>query len=443
MTSGAVKSDGVPLALWVAGGIVALLLDSDSARVGAEYAQPMTAALALGFGVWVYWRHGGHQITAAGLYSLASATFVGFAGLYWWAQARSVPDEVWVATLTGFWTHVGLYLFWRNPPEYRAVSAVSSEATHWGAWMGLAVSGLGLAVGLRFGGNAVQFFLGGLALLMVALMLHRAQGERITGRLVLAGIVVAAFWQVTFTGYGRLNIVALGLVGLVLASARTSGRRVKAMALAGVVPALWVFVLVREQLGVQLSGTEYDGLGSVVNPLQVFGRLVEAQGSGTVALAHGETFIATLLFWVPSSMWEGKPPGFGAELTSELEPQLLSVGHSMAAHSYGEWFYNWGWLGVVAMVPVVGLLLRWADRLLSKVSRVDSRRSLLWLVVALLVVANVPNLMWAGSFTYLGRLGQEVLILLVLVLPFATAEGARSGRLRLEPDLSRRPPLRS
>ncbi len=412
-----------PLFAWGAAGVVAMMLRAADPTVGADYSQIATAVVTLAFGVWAFWVHGGPQITTAGLYCLSVAVFVGYAGLWWSAQPGATSPLIVTATLTGWWTTYAMYvLCWSRPRHYARLRVSSPEVTHWGVWMGLAAAAAGTALGAIGYGSLVQFSVGALSLLTVALMLHRAQGQRAVGRLILAGGIVAVFWQTSFSGYGRLNLVALGLVALVLASARTGRRTVKALVLGAAVPALWVFVRIREQLGVELYGRELDGLGSVVNPLGTFGRLVDGHSLGTYSFEHGSTFLATATFWVPGQWWSGKPDGFGAELVALLYPELVNTNHSVAAHAYGEWYFNFGWLGVVAMVPVIGWFVWWLDRLLGRtVARpVDSRRRLMVLVAILVAVAAIPTLMWVGSFTYAARVGQQLLILAVIALPFAS-----------------------
>ena len=73
------------------------------------------SSLALFFGVWAFWQHGGRQITVAGVFSLSSAVFVGYAGLYWGSQVGDVDVTMVAATGACYFTHVLLYCgFWRR-----------------------------------------------------------------------------------------------------------------------------------------------------------------------------------------------------------------------------------------------------------------------------------------------------------------------------------------
>ena len=420
--------------VWGALGVAAMLVPES---------QLVVSVLATAFGAWVFWTHGGHQITGAGLYSLSSAIFAGFAGIYHSIQYR--PVDVFLPIAIAFWTHFGMWLFWQRSEGFPVIRAASPEVTGWGIWGGLALGGVGLVLQLADIGVSAHLILGGLGLLLVSLVLHRARGDNLTGRLVLAGLVVIVYWQTSFGGYGRLYLVALGLVALVLTSARTDARRVKALTLLALGPVLWLFVRLREQLGLERVGTEFDGLGSVVNPLRTFGDLIALGQVDRLPWGYGDTFLATLLFWVPRAMWPSKPAGFGSELTVLLKPDLARFGHSMAAHSTGEWFYNFGWFGLVAMVPLLGLGLRWLDNGLREAasSPLLGRRNLLYLFAVVMLVANAPSLIWVGSFTFVARGVQQVAFPGLILWPFAsgrkdagaarpTAKGSRPSLPRTE-----------
>lgn len=93
--------------------------------VGYSRAQAVVAGSALAFGAWVFVTHGGRWITAAGIYSLASSAFVGYAGLWWLERlGPSLPSHLFVATLIGYLSNVLTFAFaWaqsdKNFPKHR------------------------------------------------------------------------------------------------------------------------------------------------------------------------------------------------------------------------------------------------------------------------------------------------------------------------------------
>jgi hypothetical protein len=279
---------------WGAAGVLALLMRSGQPGVPYDYSELTLAGLSTAFGVWVFWTHGRHQITAAGVYCLSVSVFVGFAGLWWWTQPGAVDPPVYIGTVTGYWTTYAMWvLFWRHEPAYALIRPVSPQATQWAIGMGLMVAVVGGSAGFASPDAYVQFPLAGLSLVAVGLTLHRAQREKVIMRLGLAGLTVVVFWETAFTGFGRLNLVAIALVGVVVASGRSSRRTVKALVLVGVSPALWLLVLAREAL-TTTAGSAYDGIGSVVFPLRYFGELVQGHASGLFAYSGGQALEATL-----------------------------------------------------------------------------------------------------------------------------------------------------
>ena len=185
-----------------------------------------------------------------------------------------------------------------------------------------------------------------------------------------------------------------------LASGRTRTPLVKTAVLTVSAPVTLALVRVREAFGAATTEAGLDGLGSVVAPLATLQRLLDLATS--IPSGQGSTFVASFLVWMPRSLWPTKPDGFGTTLTAKLEPALLPLGHSMAAHSGGEWFYNFGYFGLVLMVLVLGVLIRLLDDGLLSLSTgaVNSRRRLLMVLFLVVAIASVPTLMWAGTFTF-------------------------------------------
>lgn len=406
------------LLLFCAWGFVSMLLVRPGDVADAQ------AAFALGavvLGAHMFWTHGGNHATATGLYGLGILIFTGLAGLYWSVELRDISDGLYLATAAGYWTTLAAHLMVLALPrrEYRQLGAADPRVTRWGFRFGAVLTLVGAAIMRTGPTEATQFALAGVGMMIVSLILHRPESRGGTVRLAIAGVIVVASALLIFSAFGRLMLVALGLSAIVAACGRADSRLVKVLTLAGIIPVTMALVRFREgaqrELGYQ--GSEVDGLGSAVSPLSTFGRLIDQN----VSDANGEPFIASLLFWVPRSMWEGKPLGLGSALTAELEPQLLFVGHSMAAQGPGEWFFSFGWLGVIAMVPVLTLGLRLLDRLLSHTfgRPLESRRDLVLLLAVIFLVCEVPVLAWSGTFTYTTRGVTKAVIMLIVLALFA------------------------
>lgn len=424
--------------IWGALGGIAVLLGFVGPQYGPGASQFASSLLSVAFGLTVFWRHGGRQITAAGLYSLSSAVFVGMAGLYWWSQlGDEVAPSLRLATIVGFFANLAMHrLFWRHTAMPQTVPPTDLAAPRWGMVAGALIASVALGMhlaGLDIGATLLtEIIFGGMALLIVSLLTHPGRWIGPV-RLTLVGAVGTLYATTVFTGYGRLLLVSLGLVAVIPACLRLPGRTVKAVVVAAIWPALAVLISAREQFGVATYGAALDGSGSVTQPLADFGRLIALHDQGLLGLGHGSTLVVTALFFVPRVLWPDKPDGFGAVLTQILEPSLVSIDQSLAAHLGGEWLYDFGYPGLVAMVLVMGWVVAELDGFVARTLArpTTERRAVLALTAATLLLAGIPDLEWAGTFTYWSRTASRLAVLAVLLLVAgrsATAEAAAPGR---------------
>lgn len=412
---------------WVLLGLAGLALSG--AGMGIAAALTMIGILQLVFGAWIFWTHGGRQITAAGIYSMSSSIFVGFAATYYAALYGSdVPRAVYQATALCYFSHVAMYtLFWRNSyPAQRASVRVypTEQVTAWLGRTGLVL--LPTSVAAHFAGigfiiiDSMAFV--SLVFLACAAFYHPGGPTARPWYLfaAVAGFVVYA--SVFFSGFGRLKLATLGIVFAAAACRYLRHRSAKLITLASLPGALLLFGAMRvafmqEQYGQE--DTENSGIDSVINPLFTFGQLIDGVEGGAIEHGHGSTFIATLFLYVPRALWEGKPIGFGSVLAKTLlEDGTYVEGTSLAALSPGEWFYNFGILGIVPMVVVLGLAIRWLDGVLRRVlaRSLDTRNNFLVLTAALVAVAGMSDLMWVGTFTFNERGGTRLVVILAIAL---------------------------
>lgn len=92
--------------------------------------------------------------------------------------------------------------------------------------------------------------------------------------------------------------------------------------------------------------------------------------SGAIAVAaeiprersylFGQTYVGAVLFWVPRSIWAGKPRGVGAYANALLFLKRGSVdgfqGASYPVSGSAEAFWNFGWMGVIVIFALFGML---------------------------------------------------------------------------------------
>jgi hypothetical protein len=207
----------------------------------------------------------------------------------------------------------------------------------------------------------------------------------------------------------------------------------KSTVLIGAAPVLLALAKLRDAGGPRPGTTVHgNGLESVVSPLQSFASLLDHNNLGMLPYGWGHTFWAALVALVPSSVWSGKPVGFGAELVPILNPELVGTGQSDAALFAGEWLFNFGLPGLLLMVPAAGLAIRGLDHVLARSMSlpIDSRRAVVRYSAAVVAAAGLIDLMWVGSFTYVARTGSRLLILaaVFVILAWRTKPPQHAGK---------------
>ncbi|MGQ0468129.1 MAG: hypothetical protein ACT4QG_22775 [Sporichthyaceae bacterium] len=408
--------------------------------VGYHRGMVLVGIAGVVFGVAVFWSHGGGQITAAGVYGLASAAFVGGAALSWAHRAgAALPGYLFYAALAAYSTNVAMYfLCWRrqgDPVDYPMVDRTDERA--WRAAIVLGVVWLSVGVGLWAtlpAAREVYNALGFCGVLAIALGVAARPGARVDELgLVLLAAALIVYATTLFGGYGRLQLVALACACALVLCRRFDGRRVKAATLVGAAPLLAVLAHTRHEMVREAHGEAAASRGapdSWETPLEVFGRLLE--GATPFGHGHGSSFFSTAVLPVPRALWEDKPVQFGAELVEIFNPSARAYEQSYAALAQGEWFYNFGLAGLVAMVAVVGLAIRWLDRRLAAGLQrpLVSSTALLQLMtlgLAATFVAGTADLVWNGSSTFVARGMFRGLLFGVVVVVLAV--GVRAGRV--------------
>ena len=181
--------------------------------------------------MWVFWIHGGRHVTAAGVYSLASAVFVGYAGL-WWTQ-NSIDNlpcsgTVFAATAAGFFTLVAMVvLFWRTSdqryPEC-GLGRASAEISAWMTTIGVVIT-LACVVAQRAITSLILDNLAFVAVVLVAAgVATKPTGRISTVRSAAVAVTIGLYVQSFFNGFGRLTVVALMVAVATMVATRFKGR---------------------------------------------------------------------------------------------------------------------------------------------------------------------------------------------------------------------------
>lgn len=383
---------------------------------------------------WAFAIDGRRRITPAGLYFLSTGVFVGIALVM--LAGRGSNTSIAVLAPLGLALHgaalvsLPLYEHWRGE-----VTALTSHKRWRPVYAGDRGKAMAASLALCFWGLA--FFpvtaLGALpqACAYAGLCLAGAVGltqpvstphSHLSWLPAAAGFV--AYVARAFTGNGRLIVVGLGLALVVCYNSRSPKGFHKASILLLLGPALALAAVT------QIRDPKFDNqrdVGRGIDSLYVidtFAEIVDRDQTEGVERMHrqyGATFAKSAVIWVPRSMWPNKPLGFGAEIAEVLHPQYRAAGHSDAALFEGEFYVNFGWLGIAFYPFAIGYVLarmtRWHDRFVSLQS--ISPPQLLRFGALLSASVSLAELRWGGTFSWAARGGLGAALALALAAAFA------------------------
>jgi hypothetical protein len=97
-----------------------------------------------------------------------------------------------------------------------------------------------------------------------------------------------------------------------------------------------------------LTTGDFDAFPQIVNTLSY----VDAYG-----MSLGHQLLGVLLFWVPRSVWPGKPTGTGTVVAEHMGYDFTNISSPL----WAELFIDFGWIGVVAGLGALGYWFRIQD----------------------------------------------------------------------------------
>lgn len=227
---------------------------------------------------------------------------------------------------------------------------------------------------------------------------------------------ILVYYNIVFSGGARINFVATLLGVFIIASWVWPSRLYKTLILFSFPFAMtWASVIevTRYTNKAQVFNIEAfvrslssgEGLTSILAPYDNLVRIVsmsEIWGMRPL-LEWFDQVIFTFFFWVPRLWWPNKPEGFGTIIVYELEPDLLSINHSMATSFLGEFVFYAGMFAPVLALVVVTIFVFFLNKLLNLVGRTSSS---VWMVnYALLAFMSAQSLtlIWGGLASYAPR----------------------------------------
>lgn len=98
-----------------------------------------------------------------------------------------------------------------------------------------------------------------------------------------------------------------------------------------------------------LAGGDFDSFAQVVNALTY----VKDTG-----VTWGHQMLGVVLFWIPRSVWQGKPLDSGPLLAVHQGYGFTNL----SAPLWAEFYLNWGWIGVIGGMFLLGMWVRRADQ---------------------------------------------------------------------------------
>lgn len=374
--------------------------------------------LVIIFGVRAFLGHAHRRISVLGLFNLSTALFVGVAGVYTALETGNDLSEfylacvilgslaVQVATTALAWgRNTGEAIRFTLPPEY---------AAHWATRSGIVVLVALAGVQLISDGEAVRVNVEAGAFVTITVLaigiLWRQEARLYSwGSVILLGCLVL-YAELFHSGQGRLRVVALACTLGVLFSIRFQKRIVK-LAVVGLIPLalLWLaYDRLKLQESLQVGASEgRTGLESMMSPIVVFTQLLEAQQVHGYPLSYGYNLFSFPALLLPG---EAEPRALGYELVRITSPERYGTGYSVVASSTGEAVYNFGLLGLVFVVPVVAVIVRLLDKLLSR-SVTKANRTTLGLIAVVFLsmcAGSFADFTWSGQHTYFARIAARL-----------------------------------
>ncbi|MDQ0673961.1 hypothetical protein QFZ36_001522 [Pseudarthrobacter siccitolerans] len=383
--------------------------------------------------------HGGRRISAPGVYMLGTGLFGYYSTLYLIVNPvfGPLPYLLAAVNILFFGQVLNYYLSWKprdrdTPPQ---CDDVDPRIASWGKWLGLFVAAAGVVLSARgFTEPPLAEAAAFVGIILYGVAAFRDPSRNGLVSYLIFGAAVLAYMTYVFTGFGRLNLGALGIAVVTTVAQRWRGRLMKIGLIVILGPALMYLAQNRANFAASLnpSGQKETGLESVVGPMMRFSQLIGMEWAGNLPHTWGSSFSTSAVALVPRAIWPDKPIGFGAELATLFAPELAGTGHSEAALFAGEWLFNFGIIGVLASIPLIGFAVNWLDTkwTAAEALPMTERRHLLKAVALTILSAGLLDLVWGGSFTYASREGSRLLIILILFAVLALDKRAREKKLR-------------
>ncbi len=392
------------------------------------------SVLSLLSGTRVFLGHNAGRISAAGLFALSSAMFVGLSGLL--LLDAGDPPAGWrnlalavAATLTA---QVATSMFaWRRPPDDGSSPYwVDRRLADWFTRSGLIALAAATVAHIAVPALAPLTSAAAFAatcILACGFFLREDKRFLVLYLGLISGAVIL-YIELFHGGEGRLHIVAMACAIAIIISGRFPYRSLKLGIVAAVPVAILWMALDRLALEEGLGANPNDGrtgLESMTAPLEVLSQLIEGLRDHDFQPSLGYNLLSIPAILIPDFVWPNQPTALGYELVQFADPARYGDGiFSTVATFVGEGLYNFSWFGIPVVIAFATFLLRSIDTQLNAQlgSHRITRVGLLGFVLVVMLAGALADYTWSGVHTYLARTLYRLPVFLIVLLFAALAD---------------------
>lgn len=431
--------------------LLSLVTFASTLAIGTTDAGTAASILHVTLGGLAFLFDGGYRVTVRGIFSLASAGFLGVPYVYGWLGVYPLEQQHHSAALLAFFALSTTLLVSSirtsnnrrvRQPKYihQLVDGSANPSTF--LWLAIVMSLLSLIlIGLgrlpRFFVDPALFMSIGASSCLAILSIRNNKRMLRIAAIGLIAVGVALYISMLFYGLGRIRLVSIYFFIIFIFSFYNPRRMFKLLTLC-IAPVFMIWA------GFYRGGAEeFDasiimqakGLHSVLAPFLTFADLLYAYDRlvdlGVTHYYMGETYLYGIsYYWIPRALWPDKPLALGAMYAIWFTPELVEKGHTIAGSYLGEIFVNFGLSGLVLLPFLLGLLLRRIEQRLHQisVSTNDSIHSMFLVIACAVIGASVLDFVWADSNTFVQRGGLRLAVCLLCWFVIANALPRKRAR---------------
>ncbi|ACF14595.1 hypothetical protein Ctha_2143 [Chloroherpeton thalassium ATCC 35110] len=221
----------------------------------------------------------------------------------------------------------------------------------------------------------------------------------------------------TWSGFGRLLFAKYFIVILFVWSPVLTKKRntiIKTLILflfpviVGVSGILRVQQLRPNEYDLNKSITTGEGAGSIFSTMEHSELVVNHIMDERYELLYGESYLATIFFWIPRNLWPNKPVGFGKQMVKWIQPNLYHTNHSLAGNYVAEAVANYGYFGYILAIAMIYIVIK-------LMSYYVKSNNIYKIIIAVIYIVSIPDLIWGGFFSFFVRATLSSMFCVVII----------------------------